>query len=274
MEPMGRPLWVTKVTKKAYKKLFTWAKMTKWPIMGPIMKKWLFKNDYTIFLPKDSVIQIEIDETFQKPEDMVLPSQVLATFIEKASHHFIMNFCLCRESLQCKNYPRDLGCLFLGDAVLDINPELGRIVTKEEAMEHLVKCRDKGLIHMIGRNKVDSVWLNVDGRKLMTICSCCPCCCIFRMEPYLHKDLQRNLTRMPGVTISVNDKCIGCGTCIKTGCFMNALELIDGKIHIKDNCKICGRCASVCPQKAIDIVVHDIKSVQESVEIMSSRITI
>jgi Pyruvate/2-oxoacid:ferredoxin oxidoreductase delta subunit len=269
---MTRPLWWTTLTKKSFKTMFTWAKMTKWPIVGGIMKRWLFKNDYLIFLPKDSVIQI--NETFESPIDTVVPSQVIANFIEQATHHFITNFCLCRESLQCKTYPRDHGCLFLGDAVLNINPKLGRIVTKEEAYQHLAKSREKGLIFMVGRNKMDSVWLNVDDNKLMTICSCCPCCCIFRMQPYLRDDIKRNITRMPGVTISVNDKCIGCGTCIKTGCFMNALEIVDKKIHIKDNCKICGRCASVCPQHAIDIVVNDPTFVQQSIDIMKSKLTI
>jgi hypothetical protein len=90
-----------------------------------------------------------------------------------------MNTCLCRDAKQCKDYPIDLGCLFLGEAALGINPRLGRGVTKREALEHIRRCREAGLVHLIGRNKLDTVWLGVGpGDKLLTICHCCPCCCL------------------------------------------------------------------------------------------------
>jgi len=42
--------------------------------------------------------------------------------------------------------PIDLRCFFLGEAVLGINPQLEREVTKEEAFEHLRNCQDAGLL--------------------------------------------------------------------------------------------------------------------------------
>jgi hypothetical protein len=56
---------------------------------------------------------------------------------------------------------QSLGCLFMGKAVLGINPALGRLVSKEEAHEHIRRCNEKGLFHLIGRNKLDTVWLGI-----------------------------------------------------------------------------------------------------------------
>jgi len=88
------------------------------------------------------------------------------------------------DSTGCKDYPMDLGCIFLGEAVKEINPKFGRMATVEEALEHAKKCRDAGLVHLIGKNKLDTVWLNAGpGDKLMTICNCCPCCCLWKILP-------------------------------------------------------------------------------------------
>ena len=69
----------------------------------------------------------------------------------------------------------------MGEAAHGINPQLGRKVSKEEALEHLKKCREAGLVHVIGRNELDALWLGVrPGYKLLTVCNCCHCCCITR----------------------------------------------------------------------------------------------
>ncbi|MEM2958561.1 MAG: tRNA-dihydrouridine synthase [Candidatus Jordarchaeaceae archaeon] len=47
------------------------------------------------------------------------------------------------------------------------------------------------------------------------------------------------------------DKCIQCGKCAET-CFYNAINQRDGKIVI-ENCRGCGICMCVCPEKAINL---------------------
>jgi len=39
-----------------------------------------------------------------------------------------------------------------------INPKLGREVTREEALQHLSRCREAALYQLVGRNKLDSAW--------------------------------------------------------------------------------------------------------------------
>ena len=132
---MARPIWFVKLLKKAFPGVKNIAKLTRIPILGKIFDLLLFKGDEIIYLLQDKAIQV--NQEVESPTDLVLPSQVLKYFIEKANYHWIMNFCICRSSMKCQNYPIELGCLFLGKAVLDINPKLGRLVSKEEAYKEV-----------------------------------------------------------------------------------------------------------------------------------------
>ncbi|MBC7260587.1 MAG: 4Fe-4S ferredoxin, partial [Chloroflexi bacterium] len=162
---MSRPVWFVKLIERAFPKRFAVAKLTRWPLIGNVMQHWLAEGDDLIYLTRDQVVPIH--QALETPESMVLPSQVVDYFIERSSYHWVMNFCICREAEQCQNYPRDLGCLFLGEAASRINPKLGRRVSKEEALAHVQRCREAGLVHLIGRNKLDTVWLGVGpGDKL------------------------------------------------------------------------------------------------------------
>jgi len=62
---------------------------------------------------------------------------------------------------------------------------------------------------------------------------------------------------MPGVSIKVTDKCVGCGTCTNGTCFVNAIHLDNGKAVITEDCRGCGRCAEKCPNHAIEVVIDD-----------------
>jgi ferredoxin len=262
---MARPLWFVKILEKTFPNIKFIAKLTRIPLIGRIFDKLLFEGDDIIYLPKDNVITI--NKEIEKQADTVLPTEVLNYFIDKAKYHWIMNFCICRESMQCKNYPIDLGCLFLGEAVLGINPQLGRLVSKEEAREHIRKCKDAGLVHMIGRNLLDKQWLGVKpGYKLLSICNCDPCCCLWRITPIVNSKIGSKVQKMPGVEIKVTDKCIGCGTCTKGICFVDAIHIENNRAVISENCKGCGRCVEICPQNAIILTIKDIDYVKKSIE--------
>jgi len=247
---------------------FLAARATKMPLLGKILARWFFDGDHLIYLPKDRVI--EIDTSIDLPGEMVLPSQIVEHFIEQAHTHWIMNTCICRDGTKCKDYPIDLGCLFLGEAAAGINPKLGRPVTKEEALEHERRCREAGLVHMIGRNKLDTVWLGVGpGDRLLTICNCCPCCCLWTMLPNLAPEIGAKVTRMPGVNVAVSSRCVGCGTCTQGICFVNAISMNGDRADIGEACRGCGRCVEVCPQGAIELSVEPGQFVSESVKRIS-----
>ena len=225
---MSQPVWFVKLLQKVFPCSFSLARLTRIPIVGRITDRLLFEGDDNIYLPQDRVIPV--NQALDKPGEMVLPSQVVEHFIEKATYHWIINDCLCRDSMGCADYPIDLGCLFLGQAARGINPKLGRRVTKAEALEHVRRCREAGpstgsghgpstgsghgLVHLIGRNKLDTIWLGVGpGDKLLTICNCCPCCCLWRVLPHIAPQIGTKTARMPGVRVTVTEWCVGCGTC-------------------------------------------------------------
>jgi ferredoxin len=229
------------------------------------MDRMLFEGDDLLYLPKDRVIQVEINQSFDPPESVVLPSQVVHSFIDEASVRWVMDFCICRESNRCEDYPRDLGCLFLGEAASGIDPRLGRLVSREEAHRHVRRAREAGLVHLIGRNKLDTVWLDVGpGERLLTVCNCCPCCCLWKMLPDLDPSLGGRVTRMEGVDVRVADGCVGCGTCLES-CFVEAIELVDGQAVIGDECRGCGRCVEACPNKVITITIPDLADVESTI---------
>jgi electron transfer flavoprotein alpha subunit len=48
------------------------------------------------------------------------------------------------------------------------------------------------------------------------------------------------------------DECTGCGSCV-SACPFGLIEIVDGKVHIKDGCNLCGACVDACAFSAIKI---------------------
>jgi heterodisulfide reductase subunit A-like polyferredoxin len=168
--------------------------------------------------------------------------------------------------MTCNNYPQTLGCLFLGEAIQEINPKYGHITSPKEAHNHINKCQQAGLIHIIGRDKVDETWLNVtNGQKLMTICNCCECCCLWKMLPNLNEKINSRYKKMPGVNVEVTEACTGCGQCI-TACFLEGIHIVNDKAVLSENCRGCGRCVDKCPNNAIKLTISDTKSMEKTIQ--------
>ncbi|MFO8110869.1 MAG: 4Fe-4S binding protein [Desulfosalsimonadaceae bacterium] len=250
---MGGPYWIKTLINKTFSGRFFLSGLTRHPRVGRMVDKMLFEGDEIFYLPTDRVIAISETVDPSTVQTTAVPSMVLEHFIREADFRWIMDFCICRDSAGCKDYPVELGCLFLGEAARGINPKFGRPVGEAEALAHVARCRDAGLVHLVGRNKLDTVWLNIGpSHRLLTICSCCPCCCLWKVLPVIDKRISQKVTRMPGVRITVTDACVGCGVCTRGICFVEAIRL-DGKQAVidDDRCRGCGRCADACPNNAI-----------------------
>lgn len=261
---MARSMKFVNRLKKLYGRSDILPKLAKLPFIKKKAEK-LVRNDKLIFLTYDKVIPVNVE--VEKPIDTVLPSKVVEYFIEKAKNIWLMNFCLCREGKKCKKYPHDIGCIFMGDAVLNINPNIGRLVSKQEALEHIKKCQELGLIHTIGRNKLDSWWLDArPEEKLLTVCNCCECCCVARLFAKMSPKVRATAVKMPGVIVKVTEKCKGCGVCTKDVCIFNAIQVIDKHAIIGEECRACGRCIIKCPNKAIELIIEDNSFIQNTIE--------
>ena len=268
-----------RVIKLTFKSRFALARACrKFSPLAKVVEKILFEGDDMMVIPRDHALKsgqnlklakIEVNKEIKVSENEIIPSTILKEIITNSKNRLIMNSCICRVSTDCKDYPQDLGCLFLGKGAEKISPKLGKMVTVEEALEHVDKCREAGLVHIIGRNKIDSVWLNTGPKEeLLSICHCCPCCCLWKMTPELPENLGRSINPMIGAKIKFNHKiCIGCGKCAENNvCFMELITIDDGKAKIDlDQCRTCGRCVEVCTNNALTLNV-DNNSIKRSIE--------
>ena len=243
------------------------ARLTRLPVVDRLVDRVFFAHDRAMYLPRDRVIPIQ--ESVADPESTVLPSQIVESLIRASSHRFIMDTCVCRRLGKCHDYPLELGCIFLGEAVLTLSPELGHLVTVEQALSHAERCREAGLVHMVGRIKFDALVFGAHpAHKLLGICSCCPCCCILGVAPELAPRSGDKISRMPGVRVRVTDRCLGCGTCSSGVCFVSAIQQRDGHAVISDVCRGCGRCVDACPNDAIELSIEPANAMADVVEMM------
>ncbi len=275
---------------RLYKYKDTAFRMTNWP---------LFKQAGRRVLDADNtcLTYVPIYEDLELPAGVAAPVSVIEHFIREASHHLILSRCPCRSENGCKDFDPYFGCTFLGPAVLDVDPEVGRLVSMEEALEHLRQATEAGLVSCLGKFKGDAIMLGLrDHHHLMTICHCCPCCCISTAIPLASRETREVLVKMEGLTISVDaEKCTGCGKCVKA-CVFRQVTLEDraepaargggeesgaggkkrpGKVAvIGEECKGCGRCAMVCKQNAVSVRIDDPSYMEACIERISSKVAI
>ncbi len=263
---MAKPMWFVWIIKKTFPQRFMAARLSKHiSPLGRAVERMLFKDDDIFYLPLNQAIPV--GEDVGLPEGTVVPSDIIDHFIDEAPFLWIMNKCICRDADTCKDYPIDLGCLFLGEAARGINPALGREVSRQEAREHQRRCREAGLVQLIGRNKLDTFWLGIGpGNQLVTICNCCPCCCLWKMLPDITPLVSGKVHRMPGITVRVTDACEACGECTRGVCFINAIRLEGERAVIGEECRGCGRCVLACPQGAVELTVEDPDVVRKAIE--------
>lgn len=161
--------WIAEITKKSkiYKKF---------------IDKMLFEEDEIVVVPNT----VNINKKIESEGSEFLPTDIIKEVVKRSEDIVIMNTCLCRESNDCQDYPHDIGCIFLGPTTRKIPNHIGKKATVDEALAQIDKADEAGLTHIIGRNKIDTIWMNIrPGKGLLTICHCCPCCCLWKVYPNL-----------------------------------------------------------------------------------------
>jgi Pyruvate/2-oxoacid:ferredoxin oxidoreductase delta subunit len=260
-----RPEWWLTVLAKIWPITWLSARWTQLPLLGPIVKVLALPT----FSKKNlNITYIPINRSISGAESTFLPSRVVEELINRSSHWAIIKRCTCRDAVKCREHPIDCGCIFLGEGAGEIDPRIARHVTAEEAISHLRRALDDGLIPLIGRVKIDNyIWGVRDRGKLLTICLCCRCCCtILNSGKYLPHEAADSLVRLKGLRIGIDpDRCNRCEGCVQE-CFMGAMALEDEVLHWDENrCKGCGRCVSVCPERALHAEVEDLDAAIDEV---------
>jgi len=201
---------------------------------------------------------IPVDEEIEVPPSVVAPRLILEDYIKRASHRTIIHECFCRVGEGCEKYPRDLGCLLLGEASRDVDPSVGRTATVEQAIDHLDRGLTAGLLPMLGHLRIDQAVFGVrDFSRFLTLCFCCECCCVIRSGMRRLVDAYpRSLVRLEGVKVEVTGDCVGCGECVPV-CPIENIRLIDNaRAVIGGMCIGCGSCARACSRGDIRISIE------------------
>ncbi len=246
---MGYP----KLVVKGFLSLWPFTHLVKKTSPHPVLRR-LFRP-----LVAERILQVTfvpVGEEVPTPQGTVLPRQAVAELIKASSYRFIHDGCICRNQEGCRNYPRELGCIFLGEAAAHLHPSLGHRASVEECLNHLDKAARVGLTGMVGRIWFDAASLGLLRRfqRFLVICFCCDCCCLVRTDiRSAAPEFKQSIRRLESVRVRITDRCAGCGTCVET-CFVGAVSLRDGRASIaEDLCKGCGRCSLVCPHRAIEV---------------------
>ena len=172
------------------------------------------------------------------------------SFIEN-SEPLAASTCYCRHQARLIDEKGHCGkpddvCLQLGwGAQFVIDRNMGRKITKQEAIAILDRSEEAGLVHCTNnRQEIDF------------ICNCCSCHCIILQRALAHPQ--------PGLALNSGFQprwdpasCTACETCVER-CPMAALPMGDEEIPTVDlgRCIGCGVCATGCPEQAIEMLAR------------------
>lgn len=219
-----------------------------------------------------NISYIPVSESLQVPPGVIAPISIVEHFVEAAGYHVISYHCMCRKTMGCKNHDPDFGCIFMGEAARDIHPSIARPVSKEEALDHLHRAAEQELVSCIGKFRLDAFALGLkDYNRLMSICHCCSCCCLYGMVPHAASEFQNMVVPLEGIRVEVTDDCLGCGACSEV-CIFDQAVVVEGRATVGEGCKSCGRCVTRCPNGARRIVVEDPGYIDRCIERLSARV--
>lgn len=217
-------------------------------------------------IDKMSFITIPLEKKIDTPDQYLLGKEIFKALVDEASVVGIIHKCMCRTSGKCTSHSDKIGCIVLGDAVKELDPVIGKIVTKEEAYEHIENGFNDGLFPLLSHYHRDAFMFGLDIEKLLTICFCCTCHCNIRnfskMSEGLDNSFFSNTYKIATVEVSLDsEKCVACGRC-ESVCIANAITK-NGDKYVLDSekCKGCGHCLHICNAFSVEYdksIVKDI----------------
>jgi NAD-dependent dihydropyrimidine dehydrogenase PreA subunit len=178
----------------------------------------------------------------------VFPFEMMERVIEKVKVIALVH-CVCRATAhligkkRC-DHPLE-NCIKYDDlAEYLIEKDIGREITKKEALEVIRKSEEAGLVHMVDNAR--------EGIK--HTCNCCGCCC-WSVGTIRRRRIPRDVLMATYFLRETDrEKCTGCGECVEI-CPVNVIKM-EGDFPMVDKewCIGCGVCAVPCPTGAVKLV--------------------
>lgn len=196
----------------------------------------------------------------EQAEKCVIPVDLIKEALRRTDFIGGMDRCVCRDSQNCKHFPHDIGCFFLGmggRAVVERG--IARQFTYEEALERIERATKLGLVGQSLWVEVEQLFWGFKNEELdrfIEICFCCPCCCVgMKLSRNATPDIKRRFHSVGWTCVPDRTKCIGCGNCLEAHCPQDALRIAeDGKIEVNQEwCVGCGICKGRCDQGVLSI---------------------
>lgn len=179
-----------------------------------------------------------------KAEMEVMPYEAAEKIIEGQSK-IVVAPCICRKEHKIVgegcDKPMEACLIFGGSAYYYEENDLGRTVSKQEALEILTQGMASGLVLQPGNSQ-----------KPSNICMCCGCCCQI-LKNIKAFDRPAELVNTSYFAEVEAENCTACGECAAI-CQMAAIEIGDVARIEKDRCIGCGLCVSVCEYDAVYVI--------------------
>lgn len=176
----------------------------------------------------------------------IVPFDTMSRLVDAACYVAAAESCMCRSGHDCKDYPKDLGCLYLGEGARTIKHNV-REISKEEALARLERARALGLVNNLVWSTAEFKLLGAEAGRTVEICSCCPCCCLMFKTRNASKAFIDNVLGFGICKVVAPDDCTRCTNCERS-CPFKAIKVDarEGPSVDIGRCKGCGRCENAC----------------------------
>jgi len=233
-----------------------------------MMERMSHKRWYQLYLdsvfgplekPKIQSRVIPLNAPVKKSKNAVIPYQLLDDFLDQAGFKMILDECLCRRGMKCRDYPIDFGCIMLGEGARTmLENGHGREVSAEEAKAYVRKAKEHGLVVFAAHAKIEEQMMGIPKElyhNFIELCFCCPCCCLaMKNLKYYTPDIHQHNFINVGFVAKALPECKGCNQCVSI-CPAGAIQVNGNKVWVKEDiCIGCGVCQNVCKHEAIQLV--------------------
>ena len=233
-------------------------------LLGQLFYQYMNEEDEFItelFSKETQLGRIFVDEDVlsYSDKDLLVLDFERSTEVIKTASHIGVGMCYCRHKMEhvgkACNAPMDICMTFNNTAASLIKSGYARQIEESECLDLLEQAKEHNLVQF-GENVQ---------RSVNFICNCCGCCCEalvaarkFGLEQPIH-----TTNFLPEVK---RDNCTGCGKCALV-CPLKAMTMVSSndlhgpkqKVAKLDErvCLGCGVCLRACPRQAIGLVTRE-----------------